>query len=68
MKIIDILKEHIPYDVCGNKDISQFSFKVINNASYVKCWECEESYPRLDIDRILQRVRENRIKKIENMR
>ncbi len=47
MKILEVIQEFMPCEVCGNSDTKNFYFHVFvhqGSQPYVKCCECEEEY------------------------
>jgi hypothetical protein len=62
MKVGEVIKEFVPCEVCGNKDIRNFFFHVLvdkGSLPYVKCCECEEEYYSATAKRILNRIIES---------
>jgi hypothetical protein len=61
MKVSEIIQEFVPCEICGNNDLKNFYFHVIENEdAYVKCCECEEEYYSISARNILARVKESR--------
>lgn len=59
MKIHEVIREFVPCEVCGNKDINQFYFHVFvhkGSQPFVKCCECEEEYYSIKARTILTKV------------
>jgi hypothetical protein len=63
MKVGEVIKEFVPCEVCGNKDIKNFFFHVLvdkGSLPYVKCCECEEEYYSTTAKKILTRIEDAR--------
>ena len=61
MKVSEIIQEFVPCEICGNNDLKNFYFHVIEDTdAYVKCCECEEEYYSISARNILARTKESR--------
>jgi hypothetical protein len=61
MKVSEIIQEFVPCEICGNNEINNFYFHVIEDkGAYVKCCECEEEYYSISARNILTQAKESR--------
>jgi len=63
MKVSEVIREFVPCEVCGNKDIKNFFFHVLvdkGSMPYVKCCDCEEEYYSTTAKKTLTRIEEAR--------
>ncbi|VVB97315.1 Uncharacterised protein [uncultured archaeon] len=67
MKVSELIKEFVPCEICGNKDLNNFYFYVILDKgpqAYVRCCECEEEYYSTRAGKILAQIGDSRKAKI----
>ncbi len=63
MKVSELIREFVPCEICGNKDLNNFYFYVVSNGgpqAYVKCCECQEEYYSARAGKILAQIEESR--------
>ncbi len=63
MKVSELIREFIPCEICGNKDLNNFYFYVVSDRgtqAYVKCCECQEEYYSTRAGKILAQIEESR--------
>ncbi|HEY9204976.1 MAG TPA: hypothetical protein VIO58_03555 [Candidatus Methanoperedens sp.] len=63
MKVSELIREFVPCEICGNKDLNNFYFYVVSDRgpqAYVKCCECQEEYYSTRAGKILAQIEKSR--------
>lgn len=71
MKVQEIIREFIPCEVCGNRDINHFYLHVFvhrGSQPYVKCCECEEEFFSRRAEEIITKVKNARKTRLERIK